>query len=123
MRSFPFPYSFLVLLSLQVVALFAQRLEVGAVVEPVGAYGPRHYVVHACGRSRDPLPGALGAQGMLGAEGPREPRPPRRVVRVGGALAEVSVTLLRPGRMVPWQLHVSIPCSPSSGIRSSWSFP
>ena len=67
---FPFLDSFLVLLTLQVVALVAQRLEVGAVVESVSAYRPRDDVVHAGRRLDDSLAVAFSAERMVGAERP-----------------------------------------------------
>ncbi len=66
MTPFPFLNLLLILLTLFVVALVAQRLEVGAVVEPVGADGPWLYVVDARGRAYDAAPVAFSAQRMLG---------------------------------------------------------
>ena len=66
MTSFPFLDLLLVLLALLVVAFVAERLEVGAVVEPVGADGPGLYVVYARGRAYDAPPVAFSAQRMLG---------------------------------------------------------
>ena len=67
---FPFLDSFLILLTLQVVALVAQRLEVGAVVEAIRAYRPGDDVVHAGRRLDDSLAVAFGAERMVGAERP-----------------------------------------------------
>ena len=55
MTSFPFLYLLLVPLSLLVVAFVTERLEVRAVIEPVGADGPRNLVVYAGGGLDDAL--------------------------------------------------------------------
>lgn len=121
---FPFLDLLLVLLALQVVALVAQRLEVGAVVEPVGADGPRDDMVHAGGRPDDSLAVAFSAERMLYPEGPGQPRPPCGVVGIGGALADVSFALLNPVRIVPRKpCHDSSFDSHVSGIRSCASCP
>ena len=99
----PFLYSFLVSLSLLVVALLAEGLEVCPVVESVGAYRPRLYVVNARRRPDHSLAVALRAKRMLRTERPREVGPPVRVVRSGGPfpLALPFRRRLRPWR-VPW---------------------
>ena len=103
MYPFPFLYPLLVLLTLQVVALVAQRLKVCNVIEPVGAYRPRFDMIHAGGGLDDALAPALRAQGMTGTEGPAQSRPPRSMVGIGGPFPDVAaITLLLSGRKVPW---------------------
>ena len=98
---FPFLYSFLVLLSLQVVAIVAQCLEVGAVVESVSAYRPRDDMVHAGGRPDDALAVAFSAERMLYPEGPGQSRPPCCVVWVRGTFADVAFRLT----LAPREIH------------------
>ena len=76
MIPFPLFYSFFVLLSLQVVALVAQRLEVRFVIEPVGAYRPWFYVIHAGRGLYDAATFTLLTQGMICPERQAEPCPP-----------------------------------------------
>ena len=100
MGAFIFLDSFLILLSLQVVAVVAECLEVGSVVEPVAAYRPRFDMVHAGGGLDDAVPLAFRAEWMLGPEGPGEFRPSAGVVRVGGPLSPVAGRLtLAPGEI------------------------
>ena len=70
MCPFPFLYLLLVSLSLLVVAVVAQCLEVGAVIESVSAYRPRDDMVHAGRRLDDSLAVAFSAERMVGAERP-----------------------------------------------------
>ena len=124
MYPFPFLYLLLILLTLQVVALVAQRLEIGAVVEAIRAYRPRDDVVHAGRGFDDSLAVALGAERMVCPEGPGQPRPPCGVVGIGGALTDVSFALLNPVRIVPRKpCHDSSFDSHVSGIRSCASCP
>jgi len=85
MVAFIFLDQFLVLLTLQVVAFVAERLEVGNVVEPILADRPRYDVVHAGCRLDYPVGLAHLAERVCRAEGAGEPRPPVGVVRIGGA--------------------------------------
>ena len=102
MSLFPFLYLLLVLLTLQVVALVAQWLQVRPVKESLlTADRPRLDVINAGGGLDDALAVAFRAQGMLGPEGPGQPRPPCGVVGICGALADVAVSLLRSCGMVP----------------------
>ena len=101
MFEFVFLDQFLVTLPLFVVALVAQRLEVGPVEEPVLAYRPRDYVVHAGGWFDYALAPAFGTKGMLGSEGPGELCPPAGVVWVGGPFPHVARRLT----LAPRQVH------------------
>ena len=102
---FPFLDSFLVSLSLLVVALVAQWLQVRPVKESLlTADRPRLDVVHAGGGLDDALALALRTQRMRRTEGPREFRPPVGVVGVGRPLTDVlAVAPVRPSRCIPSQ--------------------
>ena len=83
------------------VALIAQRLKVRAVIEPVLAYRPRDYVVHAGCWFYYALAPTFGTKGMLGPEGPGELCPPAGVVWVGGPIPHVARRLT----LAPRQVH------------------
>ena len=109
MCSLPFLDFLLVLLPLQMVAFVAQRLEVRAVVESVGADWPGLYMVDARRRLDDAVLPAHLAQRMLGPECLRQRVPAPGVIRICRPLAGVSFALLNPVRMIPRE-----PCHDSS---------
>ena len=102
MTSFPFLYLLLVSLSLLVVALVAQWLQVRPVKESLlTADRPRLDVVHAGGWFYYALAPTFGTKGMLGPEGPGELCPPAGVVWVGGPFPHVARRLT----LAPRQVH------------------
>ena len=97
----------LVAVTFGTVAVFAQALQVAAVVE-VLTHRPRYNVVHHVRGLHYALPLALGAQGMLCTERTAEPRPPVRVVRVGRSLTLVcTIALVYPALSIPSESHIA----------------
>ena len=95
MIPFPFLYLLLVPLSLAVVAVLAQWLQVCPVKESLlTADGPRCDVVHAGGGLDDSLRLAASAQRMLHTEGSGQSRPSGGVVGVSRPFTDVAGLLL-----------------------------